>query len=84
MNWRLFEFSVDVAMLTRRGHQSAYPVSGQHAEQPAVQVWLDPADSRGTPVGSSRSDRTGQTDQSGAGLTALIGRRSRRSRRFVA
>ncbi|RIV38965.1 pyridoxamine 5'-phosphate oxidase family protein [Micromonospora radicis] len=39
-DWRLFEFSVDVAMLSRRGHSSAGsadPVGG-----PAVQVWLDP------------------------------------------
>ena len=33
VDWRLFEFTVDVAMLSRHGH----------AERPAVQVWLDPA-----------------------------------------
>ncbi|MGC5018737.1 pyridoxamine 5'-phosphate oxidase family protein [Micromonospora sp. DT47] len=39
VDWRLFEFSVDVAMLTRRGQGG--PMSPD-AGRPAVQVWLDP------------------------------------------
>ncbi|MEH0845966.1 pyridoxamine 5'-phosphate oxidase family protein [Micromonospora sp. CPCC 205711] len=39
VDWRLFEFSIDVAMLTRRGHGGAWSPEGG---RPAVQVWLDP------------------------------------------
>ncbi|MEU3454899.1 pyridoxamine 5'-phosphate oxidase family protein [Micromonospora sp. NPDC006766] len=37
VDWRLFEFNVDVAMLTRRD-QAAYLGAGR----PQVRVWLDP------------------------------------------
>ncbi|MFR9778551.1 pyridoxamine 5'-phosphate oxidase family protein [Micromonospora sp. MS34] len=37
VDWRLFEFTVDVAMLTRRG-QASQPGAGR----PQVRVWLDP------------------------------------------
>ncbi|MFG2056430.1 pyridoxamine 5'-phosphate oxidase family protein [Micromonospora sp. NPDC048930] len=37
IDWRLFEFTIDVAMLTRRD-QAAQPGAGR----PQVQVWLDP------------------------------------------
>ncbi|KKK05681.1 pyridoxamine 5'-phosphate oxidase family protein [Micromonospora sp. HK10] len=40
-DWRLFEFSVDVAMLTRRD-QASPPSVGR----PQVRVWLDPAAAR--------------------------------------
>jgi hypothetical protein len=41
VDWRLFEFTVDVAMLTRRDQGGvAGPVAGSAG--PAVQVWLDP------------------------------------------
>ncbi|GGM01854.1 MULTISPECIES: pyridoxamine 5'-phosphate oxidase family protein [Micromonospora] len=40
VDWRLFEFTVDVAMLARHGQGQAVP--GQAPERPAVQVWLDP------------------------------------------
>jgi hypothetical protein len=36
-DWRLFEFTVDVAMLTRRD-----PVARPGAGRPEVRVWLDP------------------------------------------
>jgi hypothetical protein len=39
VDWRLFEFTIDVAMLTRRGQSEATSRGGG---QPAVQVWLDP------------------------------------------
>ncbi|GAA4568121.1 pyridoxamine 5'-phosphate oxidase family protein [Micromonospora coerulea] len=39
VDWRLFEFTIDVAMLTRRAsNDAASPGDGQ----PVVQVWLDP------------------------------------------
>ncbi|XTZ13526.1 pyridoxamine 5'-phosphate oxidase family protein [Micromonospora echinospora] len=48
-DWRLFEFTVDVAMLARRDHVGPeVPGAGQGG--PAVQVWLDPR-TRNSPVG---------------------------------
>lgn len=41
VDWRLFEFTVDVAMLARREQHSA-GVPGGAPGGPAVQVWLDP------------------------------------------
>ncbi|WP_347405085.1 pyridoxamine 5'-phosphate oxidase family protein [Micromonospora sp. WMMD1082] len=41
-DWRLFEFTVDVAMLARHGHAGAGGPS-EPAVRPAVQVWLDPS-----------------------------------------
>ncbi|MFC4149165.1 pyridoxamine 5'-phosphate oxidase family protein [Micromonospora mangrovi] len=38
VDWRLFEFTVDVAMLTRRAQGGIRPAD----DRPAVQVWLDP------------------------------------------
>ncbi|MFC6019241.1 pyridoxamine 5'-phosphate oxidase family protein [Plantactinospora solaniradicis] len=43
VDWRLFEFTVDVAMLSRHGSNGATPLAGDRSERPAVQVWLDPA-----------------------------------------
>ncbi|MCI4063518.1 pyridoxamine 5'-phosphate oxidase family protein [Micromonospora sp. R77] len=45
VDWRLFEFTVDVAMLTRRDQGGFRPAEAR----PAVQVWLDP---RGTATAS--------------------------------
>ncbi|MEV1333648.1 pyridoxamine 5'-phosphate oxidase family protein [Micromonospora costi] len=41
VDWRLFEFTVDVAMLARRDPGSAGGPGEGHG-RPAVQVWLDP------------------------------------------
>ncbi|MGW5556621.1 pyridoxamine 5'-phosphate oxidase family protein [Micromonospora sp. NPDC003944] len=41
VDWRLFEFTVDVAMLTRR-EQHIAGIPGLASGQPAVRVWLDP------------------------------------------
>ncbi|GAA0391958.1 MULTISPECIES: pyridoxamine 5'-phosphate oxidase family protein [Micromonospora] len=41
VDWRLFEFTIEVAMLSRRGHANS-DVPGEHGGTPAVQVWLDP------------------------------------------
>ncbi|MEU1604124.1 pyridoxamine 5'-phosphate oxidase family protein [Micromonospora matsumotoense] len=43
VDWRLFEFSVDVAMLTRRDQGGPLRPDGG---RPAVQVWLDPTAGR--------------------------------------
>ncbi|MFB9234738.1 pyridoxamine 5'-phosphate oxidase family protein [Plantactinospora siamensis] len=42
VDWRLFEFSVDVAMVARRG-PGAGSLDGAGTDRPGVQVWLDPA-----------------------------------------
>ncbi|MFV2104580.1 pyridoxamine 5'-phosphate oxidase family protein [Micromonospora sp. LOL_024] len=59
-NWRLFEFTVDVAMLARREPRSSGG-AGEPAACPAVQLWLDPVGTTGeaarpTPA-RVRSDR---------------------------
>ncbi|TDC60861.1 pyridoxamine 5'-phosphate oxidase [Micromonospora sp. KC207] len=41
VDWRLFEFTVDVAMLARRGDVGTVR-PGEGTGRPAVQVWLDP------------------------------------------
>ncbi|MEU4526876.1 pyridoxamine 5'-phosphate oxidase family protein [Micromonospora ureilytica] len=41
VDWRLFEFTVDVAMLTRR-EQHIAGILGPPPGRPAVRVWLDP------------------------------------------
>lgn len=43
VNWRLFEFTVDVAMLARHGQAGVVPLTGDPVDGPAVQIWLDPA-----------------------------------------
>jgi hypothetical protein len=50
VNWRLFEFTVDVAMVVRR---SATPTVGAGGEATARQVWRDPTRRR-------RGGRTGR------------------------
>jgi hypothetical protein len=52
VDWRLFEFTVDVAMLTRRG-EGGHAAAGGGAARPAVQVWLDPRAARSTGGGGS-------------------------------
>jgi len=71
VDWRLFEFTVDVAMLARRG-QSAITGGGEWS-QPAVRVWLDPR-APGHPAGASPG---------GAAVPAAraTGRRGRHARR---
>jgi Pyridoxamine 5'-phosphate oxidase len=58
VDWRLFEFTVDVAMLTRRA-QGVHPGAGR----PQVRVWLDPGASapvrHDPPVAEGRRGRHG-------------------------
>lgn len=61
VDWQLFEFTVDVAMLTRRG-EDLESLTGRPAERPAVQVWLDPTAApvtQVTPAVPVRSAATG-------------------------
>ncbi|MFG1949761.1 pyridoxamine 5'-phosphate oxidase family protein [Micromonospora sp. NPDC048830] len=53
VDWRLFEFTVDVAMLTRRAHGGS-SAPGDGPGRPAVQVWLDPVAAR--PAGGASVD----------------------------
>ncbi|MEV4753882.1 pyridoxamine 5'-phosphate oxidase family protein [Micromonospora sp. NPDC049559] len=50
VDWRIFEFSVDVAMLTRYGRGGADPFGDTRTGRPDVQVWLDPAAAAAPPV----------------------------------
>ncbi|MGN9908111.1 pyridoxamine 5'-phosphate oxidase family protein [Phytohabitans sp. LJ34] len=43
VDWQLFEFTVDVAMLARHGRNGATPFAVEPPARPAVQVWLDPS-----------------------------------------
>ncbi|WP_442932341.1 pyridoxamine 5'-phosphate oxidase family protein [Micromonospora sp. NBC_01699] len=47
-DWRLFEFTVEAAMVARHGRVDAIPLAygGRGGERPGVQVWLDPAGTR--------------------------------------
>jgi hypothetical protein len=54
VDWRLFEFTVDVAMLARRHGHSASPLADGPASDPAVQVWLDPTGSDAAATGARR------------------------------
>ncbi|GAB3966782.1 pyridoxamine 5'-phosphate oxidase family protein [Plantactinospora veratri] len=54
VDWRLFEFTVDVAMVARHGSNGATPLAaGDRSERPAVQVWLDPAGAVPTAEGAA-------------------------------
>jgi hypothetical protein len=57
VDWRLFEFTVEAAMLARHGRAGAIPLAyGGRDERPDVQVWLDPTNAR--PPGGRRGRRT--------------------------
>ncbi|WP_051799379.1 hypothetical protein [Catenuloplanes japonicus] len=45
VDWRLYEFTVDVAMLARHGRGGATPLAANANARPAVQVWRDHAPS---------------------------------------
>ncbi|HWH01673.1 MAG TPA: pyridoxamine 5'-phosphate oxidase family protein [Pilimelia sp.] len=45
VDWRLFEFDIEVAMLARHGQTGAIPLAPGRPE-PAVQIWHDPAGPR--------------------------------------
>jgi hypothetical protein len=51
VNWRLYEFTIDVAMVVRR---SATPTEGAGGEATARQVWRDPASRRRRGGGTGR------------------------------
>lgn len=43
VDWRLFEFAVDVAMLRRHGPSGALPLALSPRNPPVAEVWRDPA-----------------------------------------
>ncbi|HEX8630645.1 MAG TPA: pyridoxamine 5'-phosphate oxidase family protein [Catenuloplanes sp.] len=49
VDWQLFEFTVDVAMVTRHGPTGATPLAANPATRPDVRMWHDPS-SRRRPV----------------------------------
>ncbi|MDG4816359.1 MULTISPECIES: pyridoxamine 5'-phosphate oxidase family protein [unclassified Micromonospora] len=74
VDWRLFEFTVDVAMLARRGDVGAVR-PGEATDRPAVQVWLDPG-----AAGAASAGTTTTTDAAsaapGGGAVGVPDRRS--------
>lgn len=42
VDWRLFEFTVDAAMLSRHGPTGAIPLAAGPAARPVVRTWRDP------------------------------------------
>lgn len=46
VDWRLFEFTVDVAMISRHGPTGATPLAVGPAARPVVRMWRDPATGR--------------------------------------
>ncbi|WBB78254.1 pyridoxamine 5'-phosphate oxidase family protein [Micromonospora sp. WMMD882] len=63
-DWRLFEFTVDVAMLARRAPADAIYLDPAHA-RPAVQVWLDPTASGSAAALSAGSPPAGSAPPAG-------------------
>jgi hypothetical protein len=59
VDWRLFEFTIEAAMVARHGRADAIPMAygGQGGDRPDVQVWLDPA-AGARPQVSRRARRT--------------------------
>lgn len=57
VDWRLFEFTVDVAMLARHGRSGATPLATSRAGRPAVHLWLDPASATAARVPRGRRAR---------------------------
>lgn len=51
VDWKLFEFDVNVAMVARHGRTGATPLSAQPDVHPSVQVWLDPTSARAGDAG---------------------------------
>ena len=52
VDWQLFEFTVDVAMVARHGRNGATPFAVEPPARPAVQVWLDPSAASSAPAGA--------------------------------
>ena len=46
VDWRLFELTIDVAMLRRHGPTGALPLAMAPSEPPVAHVWHDPAAAR--------------------------------------
>lgn len=64
VDWRLFEFTVDVAMVARHGRNGATPFAFEPPERPAVQVWLDPGGAAVTaPSNVGRRGRSRRPDR---------------------
>jgi hypothetical protein len=57
VDWRLFEFTVDVAMVARHGRNGATPFAVEPPTRPAVQVWLDPSAAASSEVPSRAPER---------------------------
>ncbi|WP_442792093.1 pyridoxamine 5'-phosphate oxidase family protein [Micromonospora sp. NBC_01796] len=88
VDWRLFEFTVEAAMLARHGRADAIPLAygGPGGERPGVQVWLDPTATR--PQVTRRGRRTRRhpnpSDLRGASTANAVDQRFVREPRVAA
>ncbi|SDY21342.1 Pyridoxamine 5'-phosphate oxidase [Micromonospora pattaloongensis] len=75
VDWRLFEFTVDVAMLARHGHSGSVSPAADAARRPAVQVWVDPTSANAHGDGPGAGRRRGRRGhrRDGAGPTTGAG-----------
>jgi hypothetical protein len=73
VDWRLFEFTVDVAMLARHGRTGSTPLATSRADRPAVQVWLAPAGTAGAavPRGHHADENAGAGPANGTGTGGM-------------
>jgi len=55
VDWRLFEFTVDVAMVRRHGPAGAMPFAAAPVTPPMAHIWRDPAAAAPVRVGTSGS-----------------------------
>ncbi|HEY8533807.1 MAG TPA: pyridoxamine 5'-phosphate oxidase family protein [Micromonospora sp.] len=78
VDWRLFEFSVEVAMLARRGHGGARPWDVGAAE-PAIEVWRDPRVTGGRRAGRVGRPPIGPSGPDQERSVSLAHRHTRRS-----
>jgi hypothetical protein len=82
VDWRLFELSVEAAMLARHGSGGATPLSAHPAGGRAeVRVWLDPSSGRRPRAGRRPRPRRGAGSANGVGAATLTMVRDTRSTR---
>ena len=71
VDWRLFEFSVDVAMVTRHRPPYATSPSTDRVARPVVELWRDPASTSGARRPSATRARRSSRSASPTGVEAV-------------
>jgi hypothetical protein len=68
VDWRLFEFTVDVAMIARHGRDNPTAPTDGSAGRPGVQVWFDPTGASGAAGDTRRRRRARKPAAEAAGV----------------